>query len=42
MNKYCTQGKTQGTVEGRARRHEQRLLRNIGVHNIVLELLQVI
>ncbi|XP_037294714.1 inositol 1,4,5-trisphosphate receptor isoform X4 [Manduca sexta] len=42
MIKYCTQGNS-GAEPGRARprRHEQRLLRNIGVHNIVLDLLQV-
>ncbi|XP_039761003.1 inositol 1,4,5-trisphosphate receptor isoform X1 [Pararge aegeria] len=49
MIKYCTQGNSSldnatGEVtsnSGRPRRHEQRLLRNIGVHNIVLDLLQV-
>ncbi|GBP00154.1 Inositol 1,4,5-trisphosphate receptor [Eumeta japonica] len=41
MIKYCTQGNT-GIVEpNKPRKHEQRLLRNIGVHNIVLDLLQV-
>ncbi|XP_026317343.1 inositol 1,4,5-trisphosphate receptor [Hyposmocoma kahamanoa] len=43
MIKYCTQGNS-GSGEpptSRRRRHEQRLLRNIGVHNIVLDLLQV-
>ncbi|CAG5037493.1 unnamed protein product [Parnassius apollo] len=44
MIKYCTQGNS-GAGEaggtGKPRRHEQRLLRNIGVHNIVLDLLQV-
>ncbi|XP_053618764.1 inositol 1,4,5-trisphosphate receptor isoform X3 [Plodia interpunctella] len=41
MIKYCTQGNSGGGETGRPRRHEQRLLRNIGVHNIVLDLLQV-
>ncbi|XP_072946066.1 inositol 1,4,5-trisphosphate receptor [Epargyreus clarus] len=44
MIKYCTQGNSslgEGETGGRPRRHEQRLLRNIGVHNIVLDLLQV-
>ncbi|KAL0859629.1 hypothetical protein ABMA27_010755 [Loxostege sticticalis] len=41
MIKYCTQGNSGGGDTGRPRRHEQRLLRNIGVHNIVLDLLQV-
>lgn len=34
MNALCTQG-------GRPRKHEQRLLRNIGVHNVILDLLQI-
>ncbi|XP_047540600.1 inositol 1,4,5-trisphosphate receptor isoform X2 [Vanessa atalanta] len=44
MIKYCTQGNNSAGEAGetsRPRRHEQRLLRNIGVHNIVLDLLQV-
>lgn len=43
MIRYCTHGNSgAGAGEpGRPRRHEQRLLRNIGVHNIVLDLLQV-
>ncbi|XP_045539677.1 inositol 1,4,5-trisphosphate receptor [Papilio machaon] len=41
MIKYCTQGNSGGGDTGKPRRHEQRLLRNIGVHNIVLDLLQV-
>ncbi|XP_028159204.1 inositol 1,4,5-trisphosphate receptor, partial [Ostrinia furnacalis] len=41
MIKYCTQGNSGAGDTGRPRRHEQRLLRNIGVHNIVLDLLQV-
>ncbi|KAJ0171049.1 hypothetical protein K1T71_013248 [Dendrolimus kikuchii] len=42
MIKYCTQGNSGTAGEtGRPRKHEQRLLRNIGVHNIVLDLLQV-
>ncbi|XP_063897860.1 inositol 1,4,5-trisphosphate receptor isoform X1 [Helicoverpa armigera] len=40
MIKYCTHGNS-GAETGRPRRHEQRLLRNIGVHHTVLELLQV-
>ncbi|CAB3242639.1 unnamed protein product [Arctia plantaginis] len=41
MIKYCTQGNSGAGDRSRPRRHEQRLLRNIGVHNIVLDLLQV-
>ena len=41
MIKYCTHGNSGSGESGRPRRHEQRLLRNIGVHNIVLDLLQV-
>ncbi|XP_047516588.1 inositol 1,4,5-trisphosphate receptor isoform X1 [Pieris napi] len=42
MIKYCTSGNNgDSSGSGRPRRHEQRLLRNIGVHNIVLDLLQV-
>ncbi|XP_052750963.1 inositol 1,4,5-trisphosphate receptor, partial [Galleria mellonella] len=41
MIKYCTQGNSGAEESTRPRRHEQRLLRNIGVHNIVLDLLQV-
>ncbi|CAG9580322.1 unnamed protein product [Danaus chrysippus] len=41
MIKYCTQGNTaREGGDSRPRRHEQRLLRNIGVHNVVLDLLQ--
>lgn len=38
MNKLCTQ-----TVGGivKPRKHEQRLLRNVGVHTVVLDLLQI-
>jgi inositol 1,4,5-triphosphate receptor type 1 len=38
MNKLCTQ-----TVGGmvKPRKHEQRLLRNVGVHIVVLDLLQI-
>lgn len=40
MNKLCISvGPTDGIVK--PRKHEQRLLRNVGVHNIVLDLLQV-
>ncbi|CAH2060564.1 unnamed protein product, partial [Iphiclides podalirius] len=41
MIKYCTQGNSGPSEPGKPRRHEQRLLRNIGVHNVVLDLLQV-
>ncbi|XP_041983681.1 inositol 1,4,5-trisphosphate receptor isoform X2 [Aricia agestis] len=42
MIKYCTHGNSDAAGEpSRPRRHEQRLLRNIGVHNVVLDLLQV-
>lgn len=34
MNKLCIQ-------HGRPRKHEQRLLRNMGVHSVVLDLLQI-
>jgi inositol 1,4,5-triphosphate receptor type 1 len=38
MNKLCTQ-----TIGGlvKPRKHEQRLLRNVGVHTVVLDLLQI-
>lgn len=39
MNKLCIQVGPSGSVK--ARKHEQRLLRNVGVHTIVLDLLQV-
>lgn len=39
MNKLCISMGTDGVVK--PRKHEQRLLRNVGVHNIVLDLLQV-
>lgn len=38
MNKLCIQSGAGGT---KPRKHEQRLLRNVGVHTIVLDLLQV-
>lgn len=38
MNKLCV---TIGTDISKPRKHEQRLLRNVGVHTIVLDLLQV-
>ncbi|CAG4962499.1 unnamed protein product [Colias eurytheme] len=41
MIKYCTRGNNGDAGAGRPRRHEQRLLRNIGVHHTVLDLLQV-
>ncbi|XP_046406859.1 inositol 1,4,5-trisphosphate receptor isoform X3 [Ischnura elegans] len=39
MNKLCTQPGAGGTVK--PRKHEQRLLRNVGVHTVVLDLLQI-
>ncbi|XP_015117439.1 inositol 1,4,5-trisphosphate receptor isoform X3 [Diachasma alloeum] len=39
MNKLCIQSIPGGGVK--PRKHEQRLLRNVGVHTIVLDLLQV-
>lgn len=39
MNKLCIQVMPGGGIK--ARKHEQRLLRNVGVHTIVLDLLQV-
>lgn len=39
MNKLCIQATPTGLVK--PRKHEQRLLRNVGVHTIVLDLLQV-
>ncbi|XP_067209900.1 inositol 1,4,5-trisphosphate receptor isoform X4 [Linepithema humile] len=39
MNKLCIQILPGGQVK--ARKHEQRLLRNVGVHTVVLDLLQV-
>lgn len=39
MNKLCTQGSPTGMIK--PRKHEQRLLRNVGVHTVVLELLQI-
>jgi inositol 1,4,5-triphosphate receptor type 1 len=39
MNKLCIQTGAGGIVK--ARKHEQRLLRNVGVHTVVLDLLQV-
>ncbi|KAK7867408.1 hypothetical protein R5R35_003837 [Gryllus longicercus] len=39
MNKLCTQVCAGGVVK--PRKHEQRLLRNVGVHIVVLDLLQV-
>lgn len=39
MNKLCTQGS--GTNVVKPRKHEQRLLRNVGVHTVVLDLLQI-
>lgn len=39
MNKLCIQSGPGGIVK--PRKHEQRLLRNVGVHTIVLDLLQV-
>ncbi|KAG5666903.1 hypothetical protein PVAND_014910 [Polypedilum vanderplanki] len=39
MNKLCIQVGPNGQIK--PRKHEQRLLRNVGVHTIVLDLLQV-
>ncbi|KAK9889429.1 hypothetical protein WA026_004699 [Henosepilachna vigintioctopunctata] len=39
MNKLCIQALPSGLVK--PRKHEQRLLRNVGVHTVVLDLLQV-
>ncbi|KAJ8985868.1 hypothetical protein NQ317_006242 [Molorchus minor] len=39
MNKLCTQGSPSGTRK--PRKHEQRLLRNVCVHTVVLDLLQI-
>lgn len=39
MNKLCVQTGASGIIK--PRKHEQRLLRNVGVHTIVLDLLQV-
>lgn len=39
MNKLCVSAGNDGSLK--PRKHEQRLLRNVGVHNIVLDLLQV-
>ena len=39
MNKLCIQNGPNGVVK--PKKHEQRLLRNVGVHTIVLDLLQV-
>lgn len=38
MNKLCTQGAPNLV---KPRKHEQRLLRNVGVHTVVLDLLQI-
>lgn len=39
MNKLCTQAAQ--SVLLKPRKHEQRLLRNVGVHTVVLDLLQI-
>lgn len=44
MNRLCVVGGGGGAVGGalaKPRKHEQRLLRNVGVHHVVLDLLQV-
>lgn len=43
MNQLCTQGRSDagGTNYVKPRKHEQRLLRNVGVHTVVLDLLQI-
>lgn len=40
MNQLCTQGGG-GVTYIKPRKHEQRLLRNVGVHTVVLDLLQI-
>jgi inositol 1,4,5-triphosphate receptor type 1 len=41
MNRLCVQP-TYGSKGGvKPRKHEQRLLRNMGVHSVVLDLLQI-
>lgn len=39
MNKLCIQTSSSGLIK--PRKHEQRLLRNVGVHTVVLDLLQI-
>jgi len=39
MNKFCVTASGPGSVV-KPRKHEQRLLRNVGVHTVVLDLLQ--
>ena len=39
MNKLCVTQSSHGNLT--PRRNEQRLLRNMGIHSVVLELLQV-
>lgn len=39
MNKLCTQGAAANLIK--PKKHEQRLLRNVGVHTVVLDLLQI-
>ncbi|XP_045481251.1 inositol 1,4,5-trisphosphate receptor isoform X2 [Harmonia axyridis] len=39
MNKLCIQTSPSGLIK--PRKHEQRLLRNVGVHTVVLDLLQI-
>lgn len=39
MNKLCAQSGNMGAMK--PRKHEQRLLRNVGVHTVVLDLLQI-
>lgn len=39
MNKLCTQGSPANIMK--PRKHEQRLLRNVGVHTVILDLLQI-
>lgn len=43
MNKLCTQSTAGLPVNTpiKPRKHEQRLLRNVGVHTVVLDLLQI-
>lgn len=41
MNRLCVCGPSAPDDQRKPRKHEQRLLRNVGVHTIVLDLLQV-
>lgn len=41
LTKLCVQESTGPSLEKKARKHEQRLLRNMGAHSVVLELLRI-